>query len=86
MEGRQFRMTMWAVRKEIDQMLRDNKTHVFYRTTQEGSLDKPGLLADDIGDVVYQLQMIYHGRAVVSRTPGGLVVHRIVSREPINGP
>ena len=38
-----------------------------------------------LGQAVYELQFVCRGVAVVSRTPGGLVVHRIFSRKDING-
>lgn len=40
----------------------DQKTFYFYG-------------ADDILDIVMALQKAYRGRAVVSRTPGGIVAH-----------
>lgn len=37
-------------------------------------------------ETILVLQAIYKGYGVVSRTPGGIVLHRIFSRPRINGP
>lgn len=51
--------------------------------------DKPYFFAriKDVNvDSIIVLQVMYKGYAVVSRTPGGIVLHRIFSRPRINGP
>lgn len=59
---------MQAIQKEFE-----GKTRLFVPCG-------PKLRLEHLGEIVYQLQVIYHGIATVSRTPGGLVIHRLLSQ------
>ena len=50
----------------IEKMINDNEPKTFFN-----------YYGEDIMDVVCALQRIYEGRAVVSRTPGGIVSHQV---------
>lgn len=58
----------------VERMRREDKPYFFAR------------IKDVNIDSIIVLQVMYKGYAVVSRTPGGIVLHRIFSRPRINGP
>jgi len=77
-ERQQIKFSLQAVSYRIDDMLDQGKTQLFYSKIFPGDfLSEPGVLSKHILDVVVRLQMKYRGLAVVSRTPGGIVVHKI---------
>jgi hypothetical protein len=57
---------------EIDEMLANETAHhLFYRVVKSELVPESHLM-----DVIADLQDKYRGRAVVSRSPGGIVVDR----------
>jgi hypothetical protein len=57
---------------EIDDMLaNETARHLFYRVVKNELVPESHLM-----DVIADLQDKYRGRAVVSRSPGGIAVHR----------
>ena len=70
-ERQQIKSSVQTVSFGIDSMIKNNTPSFFYSEIEEGVLRK------HIHDVVRILQDKYRGRAVVSRTPGGIVAHKI---------
>jgi hypothetical protein len=66
---RHFTLTMQLIRRRFE-----GKDRLYYPVTPSG------LLQEHLADTVYELQIFYKGIATVSRTPGGLVIHKIVAR------
>jgi hypothetical protein len=58
----------------VETMRREDKPYFFAR------------IKDVNVETILVLQALYKGYGVVSRTPGGIVLHRIFSRPRINGP
>jgi hypothetical protein len=67
-ERQQIKSSVQTVSFGIDSMIKNNNPSFFY---------SEGVLRKHIHDVVRILQNKYRGRAVVSRTPGGIVAHKI---------
>ena len=67
-ERQQIRFSVQTVSFGIDVMIKNNTPYFFY-----SEID----LRKHVHDVVHILQNKYRGRAVVSRTPGGIVAHKI---------
>jgi hypothetical protein len=70
-ERQQIKFSVQTVSFGIDGMIKNNNPYFFYSEIEEGVLRK------HVYDVVCILQNKYRGRAVVSRTPGGIVAHKI---------
>jgi hypothetical protein len=70
-ERQQIKSSVQTVSFGIDSMIKNNNPFFFYSDIVEGVLRK------HIHDVIRILQNKYRGRAVVSRTPGGIVAHKI---------
>jgi len=68
MERQQIKSLVQTISFGIDDMIKNNTPYFFY-----SEID----LRKHVHDVVYILQNKYRGRAVVSRTPGGIVAHKI---------
>jgi hypothetical protein len=78
MELQQIRFSIQSVAFQIDAMLDAGKHHLFYSSVFDGDqLYGPGILRKHLLGVVISLQEMYRGRCVVSRSPGGIVVHTI---------
>ena len=78
MERQQIRFSVQTVSFGIDDMIKNNTPYFFYSEIVEGDRQsKPCVLRKHVHDVVHILQNKYRGRAVVSRTPGGIVAHKI---------
>jgi len=74
----QIKFSVQTVSYQIEEMIEKGGTHLFYSEIAEGDRQyKPCVLRKHIEDVVISLQRKYQGVAVVSRTPGGIVVHKI---------
>jgi hypothetical protein len=74
----QIKFSVQTVSYQIEDMLKQGKTQFFYSEIAEGDRQyKPCVLRKHIEDVVVALQRKYQEVAVVSRTPGGIVVHKI---------
>ena len=77
-ERQQIRSSVQTVSFAADDAFDQGKTHFFYSEIAEGDRQyRPCVLQKHIPDVVILLQHMYRGIAVVSRTPGGIVLHRI---------
>jgi hypothetical protein len=69
---KQVNFSIRAVSSEIDNMLaNETARHLFYRVVKNELVPESHLI-----DVIADLQDKYRGRAVVSRSPGGIVVDR----------
>lgn len=68
MERQQIKSLVQTISFGIDDMIKNNTPYFFY-----SEID----LRKHVHDVVHILQNKYRGRAVVSRTPGGIVAHKI---------
>ena len=78
-ERQQLKFATQTVSFGIEDMLKHNRSHFFYSNIVHGDLLMgPGVLAKHVLAVVILLQDAYRGRAVISRTPGGLVAHPIL--------
>ena len=74
----QIKFSVQTVAYRIDDMMKTNKTHLFYSDIVDGDRqEKPCVLHKHLSEVVYHLQRKYQGQYVVSRTPGGIVVDKI---------
>lgn len=74
----QIKFSVQTVSYQIEEMLKQGKTQLFYSEIAEGDRQyKPCVLRKHIEDVVVALQRKYPGVVVVSRTPGGIVAHKI---------
>jgi len=74
----QIKFSVQTVSYQIEEMIEKGGTHLFYSEIAEGDRQyKPCVLRKHIEDVVVALQRKYQGVAVVSRTPGGIVAHKI---------
>ena len=74
----QIKFSVQTVSYQIEDMLKQGKTQLFYSEIAEGDRQyRPCVLQKHITDVVIALQRKYHGVVVVSRTPGGIVVDSI---------
>jgi hypothetical protein len=58
----------------VETMRREGKPYFFAR------------IKDVNVESIVVLQVMYKGFGVVSRTPGGIVIHRLFSRPRVNGP
>jgi len=77
-ERQQIKFSVQTVSFQIEDMIKDNKTHLFYSEVAEGDRQyKPCVLRKHLTEVVMSLQRKYQGQFVVSRTPGGIVVDKI---------
>ena len=77
-ERQQIKFSVQTVVYRIEDMIKDNKTHLFYSEIVDGDRQyKPCVLRKHLTDVVVSLQRKYQGQYVVSRTPGGIVVDKI---------
>ena len=77
-EQQQIKSSVQTVSFGIDSMIKNNTPFFFYSEIVEGDRQsKPCVLRKHIHDVIRILQNKYRGRAVVSRTPGGIVAHKI---------
>lgn len=77
-ERQQIKSSVQTVSFGIDSMIKNNTPFFFYSEIVEGDRQsKPCVLCKHIHDVIRILQSKYRGRAVVSRTPGGIVAHKI---------
>jgi hypothetical protein len=78
METQQIKFSIQTVSYAIEDMKKQNKTHLFYSVIVEGDRQYgPCILRKHLFDVVVALQNKYRGEFVVSRTPGGIVVDKI---------
>jgi hypothetical protein len=78
MDVQQIKFSIQTLAFRIDNMIDTGKTHLFYSNIVDGDeLYGPGVLRKHILDVVIALQEIYKGECVISRTPGGIVAHKI---------
>ena len=79
--NQQVKFSIRVVSEEIDQMLaNETARHLFYDKIAKGErLYGRGVLEEQLTDVIMVLQAKYRGRAVVSRSPGGIVIDRINS-------
>jgi hypothetical protein len=76
----QVKFSIRVVSEEIDQMLaNETARHLFHRIVKGDRLYGPDVLEHQLIDVIADLQDKYRGRAVVSRSPGGIVIDRINS-------
>jgi len=74
----QIKSSVQTVSFGIDSMIKNKSPSFFYSEIEEGDRQyKPCVLRKHVYDVVRILQNKYRGRAVVSRTPGGIVAHTI---------
>jgi len=74
----QIKFSVQTVSYQIEDMLKQGKTQLFYSEIAEGDRQyRPCVLQKHIPDVVIALQRKYQGQFVVSRTPGGIVVDSI---------
>ena len=77
-QRQQIRFSVQTVSFGIDGMIKNNNPYFFYSEIEEGDRQsKPCVLRKHVYDIVRILQNKYRGRAVVSRTPGGIVAHNI---------
>jgi len=77
-ERQQLKFSIQTLAFAIDAMIDSGKTHLFYSNIVEGDdLYGPGVLRKHVLDVVIALQEVYRGQCAVSRTPGGIVAHKI---------
>lgn len=77
-ERQQIRSSVQTVSFGIDDALKKGKSRFFYSEIVDGDRQhKPCILRKHIYDVVRILQYKYRGQAVISRTPGGIVAHKI---------
>ena len=78
MERQQIKFSIQTVTFAIEDMLKKGETHMYYSNIVQGDrLDGPGILQRHIIYVLVFLQEKYRGKVVISRTPGGIVVHRV---------
>jgi hypothetical protein len=85
-EAAQVAFSVKSVMFAIEAARKAGKTHFFYSTVVEGdTLIGPGVLRKHLLDVVIALQKVYRNLLVVSRTPGGIVVHPCESTCFTNG-
>jgi hypothetical protein len=74
----QLKFSIQTVSYRIEDMVKNNKTHLFYSDIVDGDRQyKPCVLRKQLLDVVISLQRKYRGQFVISRTPGGIVVDKI---------
>jgi hypothetical protein len=77
-ERHQIKFSVQTISFAIDSMLEAGRPKLFYSEIAEGDRQyRPCVLRKHIYDVVRTLQNLYRGKCVVSRTPGGIVVHKI---------
>ena len=77
-ERQQIRFSVQTVSFAADDAFKGGKTYLFYSDIVDGDHQRrPCVLRKHLSDIVRILQNKYQGRAVVSRTPGGIVLHRI---------
>ena len=77
-ERQQIRSSVQTVSFAADDAFDQGKTHFFYSDLVDGDYQpRPCVLRKHVYDLVRILQNKYRGQAVVSRTPGGIVLHRI---------
>ena len=77
-ERQQIKFSIQTVAFAIENMKKEDKTHLYYSNIVEGSrLYAPGILKHQLPDVIVGLQKRYRGEYVISRTPGGLVVDAV---------
>lgn len=77
-ERQQIRSSVQTVSFAADDAFDEGKGHFFYSDIVDGDRQyRPCVLRKHVYDVVRILQNRYRGHAVVSRTPGGIVLHRI---------
>lgn len=77
-ERQQIKFSVQTVTFGVEDAFKAGKTHFFYSQIVEGDRQySPCVLRKHVYDVVRILQNTYKGRAVVSRTPGGIVVDKI---------
>ena len=73
-ERQQVRFSVQTVTYAIEDMLKKNKTHLFYSNVVPGNqFFRPAVLEKHVLLVVIRLQDAYRGRVLISRTPGGIV-------------
>lgn len=76
----QIKFSIAIVSEEIEKMLADpSSTHLLYRVIVKNASHGPGVHEGYVIDVVADLQDRYRGLATVSRSPAGIVIHRINS-------
>lgn len=86
MENQQIKFSTQTVSFAIEDMLKRGGSHLFYSNVVDGDrMIYPCILRKHLLDVVIGLQDRYRGRLLVSRTPGGLVVDKILSHGSTNG-
>jgi len=77
-ERQQIGFSVQTVSFAADDAFGRGKTHFFYSDLVDGDCQsRPCVLRKHVIDVVRILQNKYRMRAVVSRTPRGIVLHRI---------
>jgi hypothetical protein len=77
-EIQQIRFSTQTLRFAIEDMLKRGEERLYYSNVVQGDrLCGPGVLHKHLTEVVINLQYIYSGRLLISRTPGGIVVHCI---------
>ena len=77
-ERQQIKFSVQTVSFGIEDAFKQGKTHFYYSDIAEGDRQyRPCVLQKHVYDVVRILQNKYRGQAVVSRTPGGIVVDSI---------
>ena len=77
-ERQQIKFSVQTLSFAIDGMLEAGIPKLFYSEIVDGDRQhRPCVLRKHMYDVVKTLQKIYRSRVVVSRTPGGIVAHKI---------
>jgi hypothetical protein len=77
-ERQQIKFSVQTVSFAADEAFNQGKTHFFYSDIVDGDRQhRPCVLRKHLYDSVRILQNKYRGQAVVSRTPGGIVLDKI---------
>jgi hypothetical protein len=77
-ERQQIKFSVQTVTFGVEDAFKQGQAHFFYSEIVDGDRQyRPCVLRKHLYDVVRILQNTYRGRAVVSRTPGGIVVDKI---------
>lgn len=77
-ERQQIKFSVQTVSFGIEDAFKQGKSHFYYSELEGGDRQyRPCVLHKHVYDVVRILQNKYRGQAVVSRTPGGIVVDKI---------
>ena len=77
-ERQQIKFSVQTITFGVEDAFNSGKTHFFYSEIVDGDRQyRPCVLRKHLYDVVRILQNKYRGQAVVSRTPGGIVLDKI---------